>query len=551
MNLARAFVLLAASLTLTILFGCGGSGATQTVTGAPIVSATASVSTTALTFPSTTISQSSATQTVTLTNTGATALSITGVTLSGATVFTNSTTCGTTLAVNASCVTSVTFTPTASGTQAGVLTFYGSYTNGTLSTTLTGTGSGTAGAAATADCSVASGTCGAALPLQTIDPLAAGGFHGYADPSFRKDPNSSTSYLAYSWARTLADGTHVVDLHLAQSANGGTAFTYLGPLYQSAVVTQTGSTAYNPTNYSSTETVDLLPIPLTGASAGQTLWVQAHQSYLVKPQADIYAQLNPTDVVSVSAVQLATPTAATSGTSLLALGAATTGEARLGVGDTDATRSVTQNLATLNAAMAHCGNFGQPALWYQGGVLYLTLECTQIAGQIDANELAHFVFSTTPAGTDASKWTWAYVGEVATMAQAGKFGALSSEGVAYQFFTEPEYALTKSGQLILIMTPSVFAPQTAQQPVIQYGCRAFPVTLTPTSVTLLNDPTTSTPVSIAKTTESDLYTGVNEGPAACTYEPNSNLGIIMAESTKTTRPTASTSTRSTQRSLPK
>ena len=257
--------------------------------------------------------------------------------------------------------------------------------------------------------------------------------------------------------------------------------------------------------------------------------MQAHLSYLVKPLAGIYDQLNPTALISVTAVQLASPAAATAGTSLLALSSAATGEARLGLSDTDATRNVTQNLGTLNANTAKCGNWGQPALWYQGGVLYLALECSEITGNgnIDANELAHFLYSTTPAGTDASKWTWAYVGEFATLAQAAKLGALASEGVSYQFFTEPEFALTKSGQLVIVLTPSIFAPASAQQPVIQYGCRVVPVTLTPTSVALDIDATTGAPVVIAKTTEADLYTGVNEGPAACTYEPTSNLGIIM------------------------
>jgi hypothetical protein len=535
-HVARGFTLAA---VCAMLAGCGGGGSGSTgggVTGTPPVTAV-TVSASSLSF-SASAGLSAANQTVTLTNTGTTSVTITSVAVSGtnAGLFTETTTCGASLATGTSCTATVAFAPTASGTFTGTLTFSNTAANQMVS--LTGTGLVQAPPSETTDCSVGVSGCGGALFSPTLpvssptygelatDTVAAGLFHGYADPSMRKDPNAPTIYIAYSWAKTLADGTHVVDLHLASSSDGGTTWTYVGPLYQSVQSTQTQSAAYSSVNDSSTETVDLLPIPLTGASAGQTLWVQAHQSYLVAPQGGIYDQLNATNLVSVTAVQVATPASAGAGTVLLGLSSAP--EGRLGAAGTDPSRSTTQTLTTLSPATSKCANWGQPTLWYQGGTLYLALECTEFSGsgQLDGNELAHFVYATTPTGANASLWTWSYVGEFATAAQAAKLGAL--EGTSYSFFTEPEFVSTKTGQLAVIMTPGVFnLSPTATQPVIQYGCRVVPVTLTPSSVTLDVDATTGSPVVLAKVTENDLYTGVNEGPAACLYEPAATSGIVM------------------------
>ena len=80
-----------------------------------------SLSPTSLTFASQTVGTTSAAQTITLKNTGAGALSISGIAASGNFAETN--TCGTSLAASASCTISVTFTPTAAGTLTGAITF--------------------------------------------------------------------------------------------------------------------------------------------------------------------------------------------------------------------------------------------------------------------------------------------------------------------------------------------------------------------------------------------------------------------------------------------
>jgi len=74
----------------------------------------------ALTFAPRKPGTTSATQAVTLRNTGTAALNITGIAASGD--FARTTTCAATLAAGANCTISVTFTPTAMGARTGAVT---------------------------------------------------------------------------------------------------------------------------------------------------------------------------------------------------------------------------------------------------------------------------------------------------------------------------------------------------------------------------------------------------------------------------------------------
>src|SRR5437660_49853 len=86
-----------------------------TTGGSPVT-----LSPSSLSFPSQLVNTTSAVQTVTLTNTGTAALSVTSIVASGDFMQTN--TCGTSVAAGANCAISVTFTPTATGTRTGAVT---------------------------------------------------------------------------------------------------------------------------------------------------------------------------------------------------------------------------------------------------------------------------------------------------------------------------------------------------------------------------------------------------------------------------------------------
>ncbi|MFE2433060.1 choice-of-anchor D domain-containing protein, partial [Streptomyces sp. NPDC059373] len=103
--------------------------------------ATLSTSPTSLTYPSQALNTTSSAQTVTVTNTGTATATVSGITTTGD--FSQTNTCGTSIAANASCTVSVTFKPTASGTRAGDLSIASNASNGTTTVALTGTGAGT------------------------------------------------------------------------------------------------------------------------------------------------------------------------------------------------------------------------------------------------------------------------------------------------------------------------------------------------------------------------------------------------------------------------
>jgi hypothetical protein len=114
---------------------------TQTISLAGVGMAPAGVSLTpaSLQFGVQGLGQTSAAQTMTLTNNGGVALSLTNVAMTGDFALA-STTCGTTLAVNAACTLTVVFAPTAAGARSGAIVLTDNAANGSQSALLQGTG---------------------------------------------------------------------------------------------------------------------------------------------------------------------------------------------------------------------------------------------------------------------------------------------------------------------------------------------------------------------------------------------------------------------------
>jgi hypothetical protein len=112
------------------VFPSGGGASTATLSTSP----------TSLTYPSQALNTASNAQTVTVTNTGNATATLSGITITGD--FSQTNTCGTSIAAGTSCTVSVTFKPTASGTRTGNLTVAGNASNGTSTVALTGTGAG-------------------------------------------------------------------------------------------------------------------------------------------------------------------------------------------------------------------------------------------------------------------------------------------------------------------------------------------------------------------------------------------------------------------------
>jgi len=136
----------AGTLTAALNVGDNASGSPQTValggTGAAAVP-TVTLTPATLTFASTTVGSASAAQVATLKNTSTSTLTLTtgGITLSGtnATSYSETTTCGTTLAAGASCTISVSFKPASAGTLTGTLKVADNATGSSQTVTLSGT----------------------------------------------------------------------------------------------------------------------------------------------------------------------------------------------------------------------------------------------------------------------------------------------------------------------------------------------------------------------------------------------------------------------------
>jgi Cep192 domain 4/Right handed beta helix region/Abnormal spindle-like microcephaly-assoc'd, ASPM-SPD-2-Hydin len=116
-----------ASGTATGAVTLSDSAGTQTIglsgTGTSAGSAySVSVSPTSLSFPTTKVGKTSSIRYSTVTNTGTSTVSITGMAISGQFAFSGSGTCASTLASGASCTVGVDFKPTSRGTQTGAVT---------------------------------------------------------------------------------------------------------------------------------------------------------------------------------------------------------------------------------------------------------------------------------------------------------------------------------------------------------------------------------------------------------------------------------------------
>jgi hypothetical protein len=123
--------------TLTVTDDAGGSPQVVTLSGTGI-GAQVSLSSSLLTFPPEIVGIRSSAQTVTLTNTGNSSLTILGITTTGD--FSQTNTCGSTVRAGANCAISVSFRPPGAGTSLGTLSIPDNAPGNPQTVALSGTG---------------------------------------------------------------------------------------------------------------------------------------------------------------------------------------------------------------------------------------------------------------------------------------------------------------------------------------------------------------------------------------------------------------------------
>ena len=129
--------------SLSVADNATGSPHTVALSGTGIAAAPiAALSPGTLAFANTPVGSTATSQTLTLSNTGNAALSITGITVTGAnpTDFAETNTCGTSLAASSTCSISVTFTPASATSFAATISVADNATGSPQASTLTGTG---------------------------------------------------------------------------------------------------------------------------------------------------------------------------------------------------------------------------------------------------------------------------------------------------------------------------------------------------------------------------------------------------------------------------
>jgi len=244
---AVALTLLTLSLLIT---GCGSGGSTPTTPATPEPVLTVSPSTT-LTFPSTTLGATSPSQSFTFTNTGNATLTLLSFTPTGAPAadFPETTTCGSSLAPNASCTLSFTFAPQTTGVLTETITATDNATNSSVVLTLTGTGAG--------------------VPTATLTPssmtfTAAAGTTSAAQTATL----SSTGTAALSITGFALGGVNLDQFTLSSTCGASLAAGLTCPLSIAFAPTQTGTFSATVTVTDNSSTGATQVITLTGTATG-------------------------------------------------------------------------------------------------------------------------------------------------------------------------------------------------------------------------------------------------------------------------------------------
>jgi Beta-propeller repeat/Abnormal spindle-like microcephaly-assoc'd, ASPM-SPD-2-Hydin/Cep192 domain 4 len=164
--------------TVSVTDDASGSPQTASLTGSGVAAAPgASLSTPSLTFSSSQpVGQASSAQTVTLTNNGNAALSITSIAATGTNSgdFGETNTCGTSVNVGSSCTISVTFKPTAIGSRAGTVSVADNATGSPQAVSLSGGGVGAAVSLSPSQLTFDAQLAGTASAAQTVTVMNSG-----------------------------------------------------------------------------------------------------------------------------------------------------------------------------------------------------------------------------------------------------------------------------------------------------------------------------------------------------------------------------------------
>jgi len=248
------------ALTAAITITDNASNSPQTIalsgTG---VQPPVTLSATSLTFPTTTVGSASSSQSVTMTNTGTTALSITSIAVTGtnASSFEFANSCGTNLAAGANCTIHGHFAPAAGGVLKAAITITDNAATSPQSVTLSGTGVEPPVSLSATSLAFGSVNVGSVSASQSVT-LSNNGTTALSIASIAVTGTAASSFdFANSCGASLAAGANCsIHGHFAPTAGG--ALT--------ASITITDSAASSPQSITLSGTGVLLPVTLSATS---------------------------------------------------------------------------------------------------------------------------------------------------------------------------------------------------------------------------------------------------------------------------------------------
>jgi hypothetical protein len=235
-------------------------------------SATLGASPSSLTFGSTVVGSTSSAQTVTVTNSGTAAASVSGVSTTGDFAQTN--TCGSSIAAGASCTVSVTFHPTATGTRTGSLTVTSNATNSPTTVSLTGTGT----------------TAGTATLSTSPTSLTFGSTNVGSASAAQSVTVSNTGSAAASVSSIATSGDYTQTNTCGSSIAAGGSCTVSVTFHPSASGTRTGTLTVTSSATNSPSSVSL-----TGTGVATSTNLALGKPTTESNHTQVYASSNTTD----------------------------------------------------------------------------------------------------------------------------------------------------------------------------------------------------------------------------------------------------------------
>ena len=212
------------------------------------------LSPTSLTFPSQLVNTTSAAQSVTLTNSGNSTLNISSIAASAQ--YSETDTCGASLAGGANCTISVTFTPTAVGSQPGTITVTDDATGSPQTVTLSGTGIAPAASFAPTTLSFGNQNLNTTSAAQTVTLTNSGNAALNIASIAASAQYTQTNNCPASPSTLAVNGTCTINVTFTPTATG----------VQSGSITISDNAAGNPQQISLTGTGISVPAPVVSLS---------------------------------------------------------------------------------------------------------------------------------------------------------------------------------------------------------------------------------------------------------------------------------------------